>query len=96
VDTDAKPVSWIADELVRCWGEGAAWTHDGRVHQKEAHFLKLDISKAGVHLNWRPLLPLPGALEWIVEWYSGFREGADLRKLTQTQIERYEARARDT
>jgi CDP-glucose 4,6-dehydratase len=95
VDTDAKPVSWIADELVRCWGESAAWAHDGAVHQKEAHFLKLDISKAGVHLNWRPLLALPGALEWIVEWYRGFREGADLRKLTLAQIERYEARARD-
>src|SRR5262249_39427181 len=35
VDADAKPVSWIADELVRGWGENAAWTHDGGVHQKE-------------------------------------------------------------
>jgi CDP-glucose 4,6-dehydratase len=92
VDSDAKPVQWIADELVRLWGAGAAWTRDGAVHQREANFLKLDISKAGAGLNWRPALPLAQALEWIVEWYRAFGENANVRALTQTQIARYEAR----
>jgi hypothetical protein len=41
--------------------------------------------------SWQPHLPLPQALEWIVEWYRAFQAGADLRRLTQAQIRRYEA-----
>jgi len=90
-DTDAKPVAWIADHLVRLWGDDAAWTRDSVAHPPEAHALKLDASKAAANLGWRPALPLEPALEWIVEWYKGFRARADLRKLTCSQIERYEA-----
>ena len=91
-DSDAKPVAWIADALVQRWGDQAAWCHDGSVHPREATFLKLDVSKAGVGLNWRPILPLAEALDWIVEWYRAFNGNADLRSLTQKQIARYEAR----
>ncbi len=89
-DDDAKPVSWIADELVRSWGKGAKWTQDAAAHPREAHALKLDASKAKAGLGWHPVLRLPVALEWIVEWYRAFQSGADLRQLTQKQIERYE------
>jgi CDP-glucose 4,6-dehydratase len=90
-ETDAKPVSWVADELVRYWDDGASWTLDARTHPREAHFLKLDASKARTCLNWRPVLPLHQALGWIVEWYRAFQSGADLGWLTRTQTERYEA-----
>lgn len=90
-DSDAVPVSSIADDLVRLWGAGARWTRDFAHHPIESHALKLDASKAAARLGWRPALPLAGALEWIVEWYKGFESGEDLRKLTQSQIERYEA-----
>jgi CDP-glucose 4,6-dehydratase len=90
-DADAKPVSWIADELARSWGDHASWNHDAATHPREAHSLKLDASKAGACLDWHPVLPLKLALDWIVEWYGAFRAGADLRRLTQTQIARYEA-----
>jgi CDP-glucose 4,6-dehydratase len=89
-DADAKPVSWLADRLVRVWGGGAAWTQDGELHPPEAHFLKLDVSKARAYLSWQPNLPLPKALDWIVEWYRAFQAGGDLRSLTKAQIERYE------
>src|SRR5213075_3102189 len=92
VDSDAKPVSWIADELVRLWGETASWSHDGAAHPREATFLKLDASKASAYLSVRPVLPLAQALEWIVEWYRVFRAEGDLRVFTQSQIARYEAR----
>jgi CDP-glucose 4,6-dehydratase len=92
-DADAKPVSWIADEVARSWGNGAAWSQDPAVHPEEAHFLKLDASKAKAGLGWQPLLPLGPALEWIVEWYRAFQAGADLKLLTTAQIERYEALA---
>jgi len=91
-DGDAQPVSAIADDLVRLWGGGAAWTRDPKAHHPhESHWLKLDASKAATHLGWRPVLPLREALRWIVEWYQGMQSGDDLQQLTRTQIERYEA-----
>lgn len=89
-DADAKPVSWIADELARSWGGPAAWIRDAATHPREAHALKLDASKAKACLGWTPALPLSQALGWIVEWYRAFQAGDDLQCLTRAQIERYE------
>jgi hypothetical protein len=36
------------------------------------------------------MIPLDGALSWIVEWYRGFQQGVDPGRLTRAQIERYE------
>ncbi len=89
-DTDAQPVSWIADELARSWGKDASWSQDGGTHPHEAHFLKLDASKSRAYLDWHPVLPLKPALNWIVEWYHTFQQAGDLQRLTQKQIEQYE------
>ncbi len=56
------------------------------IHPREAHFLKLDASKAKTCLGWHPRLPLPQALEWIVEWYRAFQAGADLRHLPECRL----------
>jgi len=88
-EDDAKPVSWIADTLVRLWGNGASWTRDSAAHPHEANFLKLDASKAKSFLKWRPLLSLDAALDWIVTWYRSFQQRADLSELTRTQIMQY-------
>jgi CDP-glucose 4,6-dehydratase len=90
-EVDAKPVAWIADDLARAWGAGASWVRDTAEHPPEAHFLKLDASKAKLYLGWQPYLPLPQALAWIVEWYRGFQAHKDLRALTLRQIERFAA-----
>jgi len=89
-EDDAKPVSWIADELTRLWGGSASWSLDGAAHPREAHFLKLDTSKSRSILEWHPVLPLSQALGWIVEWYRVFQSGADLHSITRSQIEQYE------
>jgi CDP-glucose 4,6-dehydratase len=90
VDTDSKPVRWIADELARSWGDGASWMLDSLSHPREARFLKLDASKAKAELDWQPALPLEQALDWIVEWYRAFQQKRDLRASTLAQIECYE------
>ncbi|MGA2516002.1 MAG: CDP-glucose 4,6-dehydratase [Thermodesulfobacteriota bacterium] len=90
-EADAKPVSWIGDQLVRLWGNQASWIEDAGMHPRESHYLKLDASKARTCLNWHPSVPLNLALEWIVEWYRAFQAGDNLGYLTRTQIERYEA-----
>lgn len=89
---DAKPVGWVADEMVALWGDGASWIRDRAAHLHEAHFLKLDTSKARAELHWSPMVPLNEALQWIVEWYRAFQSGSDLRRITCAQIERYETR----
>ena len=37
-EADAKPVSWIADELVRSWGKGAAWDLDAGTASTRSSF----------------------------------------------------------
>jgi CDP-glucose 4,6-dehydratase len=90
-EADAKPVSWIAEELARLWGDHASWRDDSGTHPGEANSLKLDASKARACLDWHPVVPLNLALKWIVEWYRAFQAGDDLLRLTRAQIERYEA-----
>jgi CDP-glucose 4,6-dehydratase len=91
VDADVQPVSWIADKLTQLWGDGAAWQLDSGSHPHEARALKLDASKAHARLNWRPALSLQETLAWIVEWYRELQQGSDMREITLSQIERYEA-----
>jgi|SRR5882672_1077709 len=95
VDDDAKPVSWIADRLCQSWAGTAAWHQDKSSHPHEAHYLKLDASKAKTFLNWHPVLPLCQALNWIVDWYRTFQVGSDIRRFTCGQIEQYEALSRN-
>jgi CDP-glucose 4,6-dehydratase len=89
-DADVKPVSWIADELVSLWGEGASWGLDPGAHPHEAQALKLDATKAAAILDWRPVLPLKSALGWITGWYRASSRGADMRQVTLEQIQHYD------
>lgn len=87
---DARPVRWVTGRLGELWrGEGPGWREQGGERPHEAAFLRLDSSRARARLGWRPRLALDTALEWVVEWYRGHREGADPRALTGDQIDRY-------
>ena len=90
---DAWPVRRVVERLVRLWGENAGWVDDTRAHPAEAGLLRLDCAKARGRLGWEPVLPLEAALGWIVEWFKAYRDGGDLRALTQAQIRRYADRA---
>lgn len=89
-DDDTMPVSWIADRLEQSWGGKAKWALDSVAHPPESAVLRLDTTKTITTLGWRPALPLGDALDWIVEWYRGWADGRDLRRLTTGQIGRYE------
>jgi len=92
-DEDARPVQWIVERLVEQWGDGARWQLDGGQHPHEAHFLKLDISKARARLGWQPRWRLAEALEHIVTWHRAWLAGDDVRALCLQQIDRYTATA---
>ncbi len=88
-ETDAKPVQWICDRLAKQWGDGAEWKLTGESHPHEAYYLKLDASKAAAKLGWRPRTDLGTALDWIVEWYRTWRDGGDVRAVSERQVERF-------
>jgi CDP-glucose 4,6-dehydratase len=88
-DDDAKPVQWIVEKLTKAWGEGASWTLEEGDHPHEAHYLKLDCSKAKARLNWMPKWHLDDTLGKIVEWQKQFQQGADMKTVTLEQIDHY-------
>lgn len=90
-DEDAKPVGWIVEQLASLWGPGANWQIDAGEHPHEAHFLKLDISKARSLLDWNPALNLRQALELIVAWTQARQARQDMRQATLSQIQAYQA-----
>ena len=92
---DAKPVSWIADHLVQCWGGTAQWQRDGLAHPPEATLLQLDAAKARSRLAWHPQFGLREAISWTVEWYKAYSDHEDMRGFSMTQISRYLERLRD-
>lgn len=89
VDGDAKPVSWIVDQMVNRWGPPASWTRDSAEAPHEAGLLRLDSSKARSLLGWAPKLGLATALDWTVDWYRAHRSGASMSTVTLEQIDRY-------
>jgi CDP-glucose 4,6-dehydratase len=88
-DSDTRPVQWIVEQMVQHWGEGASWRLDGETHPHEAGHLKLDTSKAGARLSWRPRWDLATALRQIMSWHRAWLTQEDVRGLCLRQIEQY-------
>jgi CDP-glucose 4,6-dehydratase len=89
-DDDAKPVDWILDKLTQTWGDGASWLLDKGEHPHEAHYLKLDCSKAKSQLQWQPKWSLATAIEKICVWHKAHASGADMQAMCLHQIKQYE------
>jgi len=86
---DAQPVQWLVERLCALWGNGASWQLDSGQHPHEAHYLKLDCSKAHAELGWWPRWRLEQALESIVDWTRINQRGGDVRDVCMKQIETY-------
>ena len=89
-DEDAKPVAWIVERMAALWGQPAQWHIAGGDHPHEAHYLKLDISKARSRLDWHPALRLHDGLQLIIDWSRKRLAGADMRMHTLAQIQAYQ------
>ncbi len=88
-DEDARPVQWIVENLTKAWGNGASWILDCDNHPHEAHYLKLDCSKAKAQLNWCPKWHLEETLNAIIEWHRAYQNNEDMRVFTLDQIQEY-------
>jgi len=89
-EADAKPVEWLVKKLCLKWGGMASYAIDKGEHPHEAHYLKLDCSKAKAGLGWQPRWHLEKAVDAIVAWTLAYREHKDLRSVCLGQIADYE------
>ncbi|GAB6052323.1 CDP-glucose 4,6-dehydratase [Magnetospira thiophila] len=86
-----RPVRHLVERGVDLWGAGADWATENQPQPHEAHFLKLDTSKARGRLGWSPRLDLERSLTQTFQWYRAWRDGADLAALTRQQIKDFMA-----
>jgi len=88
-DRDCFKTGALVDLFCKTWGEGAKWInkYDGGPH--EANFLKLDCSKLKSVFDWSPVWTLTEAIAAVVEWSKVMRDGGDVRKVMDAQIERF-------
>jgi|TARA_B110000285_G_scaffold26177_1_gene25268 CDP-glucose 4,6-dehydratase len=82
-DADAQPVRYILDYL------HANWNKLPSEHLHEAHYLKLDISKAKTFLKWKPRWNLNVALDATLDWHNAWINKEDMKQFSITQIENY-------
>jgi CDP-glucose 4,6-dehydratase len=88
-DEDAKPVEWIVNTLTSVWGDDASWSLSEGEHPHEAHYLKLDCSKAKMRLNWQPVWDLEHTLTKIVNWQKAWLDKQDMQQYTINEIKEY-------
>ena len=86
---DAKPVQWIVEKMLASWGENAGWSVETGQHPHEAHYLKLDCSKAYAELKWFPRWNLETALEKIVAWHQAQINNTNMQSFCLAQIQDY-------
>ena len=90
---EALPVRAIAERLASLWGADAAVVAQAGEHPPENPSLRLDSSRARLHLGWRPAWDLDEGLQAVVEWHRAHERGADVRETTLAQIEAYASAA---
>jgi CDP-glucose 4,6-dehydratase len=86
----------IARQFVKRWGHGSIIEAKADAGPHEAHYLKLDSSKAVAELGWQPILSAQERLEWTVDWYKCRQENPEsIWKHTRRQIELAEEKIRE-
>jgi CDP-glucose 4,6-dehydratase len=90
-DEESRPVRWVVEQLHLRWPGELRWECDNAAHPHEAHYLKVDSSRARTRLGWRPSWNLQETLDRIVDWYGAFANGVDVRVATREQIEAFAA-----
>jgi len=75
--------------MVQLWGGNASWQLDGADHPHEAHYLKLDCSKAKLRMGWQPRWDLITTLDRIIKWHKAWLAGEDMREVTLREIRDY-------
>ena len=85
-----QTVATVADRVCALWPTTDGWVDVSTPNQvHEAHLLKLDSTKARIHLNWQPRWSLDQALQATVAFYREHFNGSDLQGFGLEQITAY-------
>ena len=93
MDGEIWTVKDIVKETIRLWGSGS-YRVESQGNPHEAHWLKLDCSKAQIKLGWKSRLNINQALGKTINWYNRFYEKRKTRGMltfTQRQVKEYVA-----
>jgi CDP-glucose 4,6-dehydratase len=90
-EEDAKPVMWIVERITKVWGDGASWRLDSGSHPHEAHYLKLNCTKANSRLMWQPRWMVSDAVDKICEWHKAHQSNADMNTICLDQVRQFVA-----
>lgn len=90
-DSDEKPVEWFVNRFCSLWGGDASYAISEGEQPHEAHYLKLDCSKARTGLGWHPRWNLEQAIHSTIEWTRAYEEGKDMRAVCLEQIKEHTA-----
>jgi CDP-glucose 4,6-dehydratase len=88
-EDSAQSVAYIVNYLASKWGEEVLWNQDKTLHPHEAHYLKLDCSKAKTLLGWQSLWDLKETLDRTVDWYKAWLLGDDMYHYCLAEINEY-------
>jgi CDP-glucose 4,6-dehydratase len=89
-DSSVTTVEDLAERLVAEWGTGRVETSGNAGQPHEAGLLKLDVTKACAHLDWRGIWDVQRTVIETVSWYKAHHQGENnLLNQTRTQIENY-------
>jgi CDP-glucose 4,6-dehydratase len=86
---DEKSVEWITEEMIKKWNSKVRVSKSSEYSPYEAHYLKLNCSKAEEELKWRPKLNISEALDYIVEWYKQKDLDLAVKDIVRSQILNY-------
>lgn len=89
-DTDVENVKSLADSILSHWPNHSGYKiENANLH--EAHYLKLDCSKAKAELDWTPKLNLKQTVKLLADWYQAVAvDKRNARRITLEQINYYQ------
>jgi CDP-glucose 4,6-dehydratase len=85
---DDRSVSELAEAMIAALGSGSI-VHTSSDERHEAKLLRLDCTKAKMHLDWKPRLRFNNTIDMTSRWYSAWRNGEDMAEFTRSQIADY-------
>lgn len=93
-NTGAVPVLQIVEKALSVWGSGEYHIEQNLNKPHEAHYLKLDCSKAMSELSWHPVYDIDETISETISWYKKYYNKEDIVNTSLAQIEKYTSSAK--
>lgn len=91
-EEDSVTVEEVVHKVLEFWGSGNWEDISQKISDPlhEAKYLRLDCSKAGRILDWRPMIDIDKAINFTIDWYRAYYDKSeDINEYTKNQINKY-------